>query len=267
MSDNEILYQDFVNSKFYKKYGKCYEVDSILKDIFGCQIRKKGIPGIGKMTYQEIYKRNLVVISDFIDLYLVGNRKITKKLAWRMLHSIYVDPDTAAVQMLHDVRCIADGIISIKRIFSYEGINIHLIEDYEKYRKNPIIFFPAEKNGINMLRASVFGDRIDYTLYDIKEYFKGSNVCKLQSAYNLPLTASWLSKYDKFEDLIDEFGLKGVFTNENYEIYDLERYDDSVIEGYEKSSLWKWTEQYYNNLKNKMEIYMEKYPQGKFKCD
>lgn len=46
-------------------------------------------------------------------------------------------------------------------------------------------------NGINMSRASVFGDKIDYTLFDLKRKFAG-NICRLDEAYNLPKTNAWL---------------------------------------------------------------------------
>jgi hypothetical protein len=186
-------------------------------------------------------------------------------LAWKMLYSFYLDPDSASTKNYGNILCTSDGLLSIKRIYRHKGLTTQLISEYETYRRVPIIYFPQEKNGINMTRASVFGDRIDYTLFDLKKYF-GSiesktnldcHKCRLISAYQLPKTSDFLHQMGSFENLIDWLNIKGIFTNEQYEVYDIEKGDDSIITDYLPKYSWNWSDEYYINIKQMIDKYFK----------
>ena len=167
----------------------------------------------------------------------------------------YIDPDGYSVRVRNKVACTADGLISIKRMYKKYKATSELVKEYKEYRKTPILHFPSEYNGINRTRARVFGDRPDHTLYDLKMYFEGSKDCRLGSAYKLPLTAKWLGSFKNFSDLTEWLGIKGIFTDENNEVFDLEYNDGTIIKGYAEKYDWKWSDAYYENLKKKIKEY------------
>ncbi len=174
-----------------------------------------------------------------------------------MVNAFYLDPDGFEIRKIGGIDCSADGLLSIKRIYRKYGMSEETIYEYEKYRRIPIFFFPQEMNGINMSRASVFGDKIDYTLFDLKRKFAG-NICRLDEAYNLPKTNAWLKNIGSFEKLVEIYKIKGIFVNENYEVFDLEKGNGSLITDYCDEYSWTWSERYYNQLKSKIDLYMKK---------
>lgn len=167
----------------------------------------------------------------------------------------YIDPDGYSVRVRNKVACTADGLISIKRMYKKYKATSELVKEYKEYRKTPILYFPSEYNGINTTRARVFGDRPDHTLYDLKMYFEGSKDCRLGSAYKLPLTAKWLGSFKDFSELTEWLGIKGIFTDGNNEVFDLEYNDGTIIKGYAEKYDWKWSDAYYENLKEKIKEY------------
>ena len=96
-----------------------------------------------------------------------------------------------------------------------------------KYRKLPIIFFPTETRGINYSRNNAFGDRIDHTLFDLKNYFSEDEEkrksCKLAQVYNKSTTSEWLSKIGSYKNYIEWLGLKNIFNDNDYNVLDLEK--------------------------------------------
>ena len=172
-----------------------------------------------------------------------------------MLHAFYVDPDECAIWTIGGVICSVDGLLSIRRIYRKYGMSAETVHEYEIYRQVPIFFFPKEKNGVNMTRASVFGDRIDCTLYDLKRRFEGKE-CKLEKVYNMPKTSIWLSEIGSFENLVNLYGIKGIFVNDDYEVYDLEKGDRNILTTYSDTYTWDWSDSYYDNLKKKIDEFM-----------
>lgn len=254
------------SSRFYEKYGDTYYSDCIEKKVLFVDEAKtgkvKGLPRITKMSYEDIYRKNIKVIHDFFELYLndMDDSDRDEEQAYQMIRSFYIDPDGAKVKEAGGITCTADGLISVKRLYFHEGLTERFIKGYKIYRKIPVFYFPKEKNGINMTRASVFGDRIDHSLYDLKRYFDAASEeerdsCRLISAYRLPLTGKWLEEMSSFEGMVDWFGVKGIFTDENYEVIDLEKNDGSVIRGYLPWYGWEWSEAYYEALKGKIEAF------------
>lgn len=209
-----------------------------------------------KSSYDDIYKKNIELMQGVLK---VG---ATNKDAWDLFYKHYIDPDRYPINGDHkkykNIICTADGLLSVKRIFEHEGFGERFIDTYSKYRKTPIIFFPSERNGINMSRYRIFGDRIDHTLFDLKNRMSEPSKigsCKLLNAYNKPKTKIWLcEEIESFEKFVGWLGIKGIFTNEDNEIYDLETNDGkTTINDYSKEYSMNWSEQYYTNIKKKIE--------------
>ncbi|MBU3130273.1 hypothetical protein [Clostridium tagluense] len=258
--------ENYLSSDFYKKYKNTYHSDKILKEVFNCELKfVHRIRSFGKKKYSDIYGMNIHIITDFIDLYYQEMLHKDYDIAWKMIYSFYLDPDSVATKSYGDILCSADGLLSIKRIYSHKGLTTQFISEYETYRRVPIIYFPQETNGINMTRASVFGDRIDYTLFDLKKYFEAkksktnvdSHKCRLISAYELPKTSDFLHQMGSFENLIDWLNIKGIFTSEQYEVYDIEKGDDSIITDYLPEYSWNWSDEYYINIKEMIDKYLK----------
>lgn len=242
----------FIKSNFYKKYQDTYWSDSILQEVFGWNTERYKIKGIDSMAYEEIYKLNMEVLGDyFADPFIRSLSESNPELMWKMQKAFYLDPDEASIRRSNGIICTADGLISRKRISKHIKSIDDFVSEYALTRKYPIIHFPYEWDGINGLRAIAFGDRIDHTLFDLKNYYdptKRPN-CKLSAAYKKLLTNTWLSRFSGFENLVDWLGVKGYLTNNNYEIYDLEKSDGSLLEQYKEEYSWDWSKEYYLNLR------------------
>lgn len=257
--------KQYEKSLFFDKYKDTYHSDCILKDVFAQSLRKHRL-NISSKSYENVHAKNIEVMEDFLNLYWNEITHKDDKLAFQMLYSIYIDPDPypyyAEVKTIKGIECTADGLISLKRLYAHEGISDKLVQSYELYRKKPMFFFPKEKNGINMTRSVVFGDRIDHTLFDIKRYLDAKskadrNSCRLTSAYGRPITMCWLSEMESFNNVVDWLKIKGIFTNENYEVFDIEKGDGSIITDYLDRYPRKWSDKYYNSLKKRIELFME----------
>lgn len=248
----------YMSSEFEEKYRGKYESDCILKEIFNHSIRKRPFrkpknPHPHETMYEYIISRNAEVMTDFIELFLneanANGNAVSDVLAFRMTCSFYIDPDPYSIKMFDDIACTADGLISINRIHRRLGVTPEFIKEYKACRKHPVVFFPKERNGINVARCRVFGDRIDHALFDLKNYYAGKDF-RLGSAYAQKKTANWLNVMGSFENIVDEFKLKGVFTNDAYEVLDLDKSDGSIITEYDPLYRYEWTSCYYENLRS-----------------
>lgn len=213
-----------------------------------------------RLLYSDIYKLNINQAEAIIEMYGGG------ELSWERFRAIYVDPDSFWIdkngyKKRGDIICTADALLSAWRIYNHEGFNGRFIEAYEQYRKEPIFFFPREQGGINQSRAAFFGDRIDHFLFDLKRYCSGEE-SKLESVYQKEKTKKWLESFGKvngrpnFSEIADWYKIVGVFVNDDYEVFDLEKDDESVISNYCDEYISDWTDQYYNNLKIKIDMFM-----------
>lgn len=253
------ILNEYENSEFYSKYKNTYFSDCIMKDIIIKDMRKHSIVASkNEDKYKFIYETMVTVINDFIKGYAEESKCIDDLLKWRMLYSMYIDPDSYSVREHGGIECTADGLLSIRRIYNKFGLSFELVEEYKKYRRTPIFHFPSEKGGINTSRAKIFGDRIDHTLFDLKMYCNPEmrQSCRLISAYNQPKTFAWIESFDyDFKKIVEWFGIKGVFVDDNYEVFDLEYNDGEPIKKLAEKYKWDWSDNYYNNLKIKIEEY------------
>ena len=214
-----------------------------------------------EIFYKDIYERNIQMAKKVLKEYS------DEETAWEKFYKeIYIDPDGYPIEGKDNTRggasCTADALFSAWRIYNHEGFNRKFIKAYKKYRKEPIFFFPREKGGINQSRAAFFGDRIDHFLFDLKQYCLGKK-SKLESVYQKEETKKWLESFSQvnrrpdFGDLVKWFKIDGIFVNENFEVFDLEKTDGSIIEEYSKTYPRTWSSGYYKNLKKKLNIYIK----------
>lgn len=245
----------YKESPFYEKYKDNYISDKILKNVFGVDLRIHRKYGL--KTYTQVHQLNVEVMKDILNLLSIPSKVTDDEVLWNIVYASYIDPDAYAIKKIGGVSCSADGLLSIRRIFGKYGMSEDTINDYERYRQIPIFLFPREKMGINMSRYSVFGDRIDHTLFDLKRCFNENN-CKLFRAYNLSKTSEWIKEIRTFKNLVDQYEIKDIFVNDNYEIYDLEKDDGSIITDYRDKYSRTWNDSYYDNLKKKIDGFYEK---------
>lgn len=254
---------EYETSPFFQKYKNTYFSDVILRDVLQCDVKLHKLYGLNKKSYEEIHHMSTEVMKDLMLDFAYAKQFKDECIFWRMLYAVYLDPDANAFKQYHGITCTADGLFSIRRIYRKYGIKLDTIYEYERYRSVPVFFFPKEKNGINITRARVLGDRIDYTLYDLKKYFEAEEEsekekCKLFSAYRMPKTRAWLNAIGSFERLIDWYGIKNIFTDKNYEVYDIEKGQEAVIREYLDEYKWEWSDRYYENLQNYADQFMNR---------
>lgn len=217
------------------------------------------------LSYKDVFELDIKLWN-----WLEENNSNEKR--WENFYAFYEDPDgypgaDGKFKYVEDIKCTADGLLSIKRIKHFEGISNEFINTFRCYRKTPIIFFPCEKNGINELRARLLEDRIDHTLLDLKNYCEGKTDCILEAAYKLPETQKWLKYFEyDFGKIANWLGIIDIFVERNsFEVYDLEKNDGSkLIKLKEKPDyigvrnseyLSAWSSEYYCNIKKKIEEY------------
>ena len=179
------------------------------------------------ILYKDIYNFNIVLMNEVMERYGSGGN------AWELFRNFYRDPDGYPIdengyKTRNDIECTVDAIISVNRVYKHKGFNKKFIEEFIICREEPIIFFPRERGGINTSRHSVFGDRIDHTLFGLKQYFEGKR-CKLMSSYELPRTRLWLELFNDFGEMVEYMKIDGIFTNENNEVYDLGKSNSEII--------------------------------------
>lgn len=248
--------EDFLDTRLYKEYKDTYVVDKMLKNYFKGQVpdgikvptRVQSVP---LKSYEDVYKWDINNFQEILALKSLPG--VTEEDLWAIAYDVYIDPDGYDIRERSGVACSADALLSFKRIYTMYGYTENMIAEYEKYRKYPIFHFPKEKNGINMSRAAVFGDRIDSTLLDLKVYYeKGKNAeeCRLKNAFNLEKTSAFLNSFADFSELVDWLGIRGSFVNENSEVFDLEKGEDSILTDYHAEIDWQWSDSYFEHVKS-----------------
>lgn len=210
--------------------------------------------------YHTAYLKAVAVLSELYNQHKSDDEAVLRYLLFSEYRQRSLDPDGKALRYEFDVKCTADGLHSIWRICNLEKKVEDIVPTYERYRKVLVFFFPSEMGGINTSRAKTFGDRIDHTLYDLKMYYSEERAkCRLLSAYNRPKTKVWLKGMQSFENLVDWWGIKGIFTDEDYNVYDLEFEEKHIITDLREVAEYQaqWSMNYYNNLKKRIDLYMK----------
>ncbi len=146
--------------------------------------------------------------------------------------SSYVDPDIKIEKEItiddEHIRLGPDGICGIKYIESYlDGTPEKIAEAYKLIRSK-LIMWPRHRQSINVRRYQCFRDRIDFTIFDIKQYYQNgeSRLVKKDSD-----TVKYLDSLDSFERFIDEYNFQS-FVDENYDVKNLA--DGGIISNYDE---------------------------------
>ncbi len=212
--------------------------------------------------YHLIHLNTCETLSNIFQQYYNNeNDEYIRRKIYTTYWSMRLDPDSKVVRYKDGIKCTADGLHSIKRICDLEKDVKDIIPVYMYFRSIPIFFFPSERGGINPTRFLTFGNRIDHTLYDLKlSYTDEMKNCRLYNTYNRPKTKRWLENMKSFEHIVDWWGVKGIFTDEYYNVYNLEYNDNRFINQYLSSDKYReqWSSNYYNNLKEKTHLYINK---------
>lgn len=170
----------------------------------------------------------------------------------------------------NEIKLAADAVCGWKQLYDLREGKIEWLNDYGDMREctSAYLVWPRHNTPtINTLRYSVFRDRVDYTLYDISKFFYYKEIfaenndkdifeenvkcnCRLHKAYlNNYGTYGWLMSFKGFKEFIDKMKL-GMFVNSNYEVFNLEEDNNSVILDY--SSVYSFNETYLKNIKSKV---------------
>lgn len=211
-------------------------------------------------AYMRAYDKAVEMLHGWYDEYKDGDEKSLRELLWTKYRDNGLDPDGKFIKTMYGVDCTADALISIYRICQMEPETKDIVSVYSRYRKMPMFYFPCEQGGINQSRSRAFGDRIDYTLYDLSVYFKEerSDHCRLKKAFDKPMTGKWLQGIGSFEGLIDLYDVRGIFTDAEYRVINLDT--GELISGYPEPDvkLWDWSQGFYENVKAKMDEWYQR---------
>jgi hypothetical protein len=223
------------------------------------------------------YLENIKIIKEFYNsdfIFDKGKMEFKEKNAIYLkgiIETLYRDPDVCDSLILENAKKIsdtegmifkADGICGWKNLFDvYDGQKSESwLDKYKSIRGSRYgeLFWPGildkEKHQtINQQRYRCFGDRIDWTLFDIKQY---CNKEKTKMSYENKYTKAYFEKFgsesDKFKNFIDEMKLQ-IFVNPKYDVFDLSKDNGNLIS--EKSE-YAWSTNY--GIKRKKE-WLEKY--------
>jgi len=173
-----------------------------------------------KYTYQRnINLITLLYNSDFAKKLCVENTNNTFAMLRPVIDSFYKDPDVYDIDKIYDKKALKssiqlglDGLCGWKILFDIHDGDPIWLKDYEKIRGSKLgyLLLPNSTDGrthqtINQLRYTVFGDRIDYTLYDISLFLDENKrkKCRLLNAYQGE-TEEFLKKYEDIEAFIND---------------------------------------------------------------
>ncbi len=163
-----------------------------------------------------------------------------------------------------DIKLSLDGQFDWKFLYNLYNDNYIWLEKYNEIRQSIYgqLLWPAHKKPtIDSERYKKFNNRLDFTLFDIKNYFhcakkseeQITEVCKLCPAYLNKKTREWLMSFDSFKDFIDTMRLN-IFVKQvdgEYQVIDLqesdiEKEEYKYIINYQKS--YDITTKYIDNL-------------------
>ncbi|MBA1434971.1 DUF6994 family protein [Bombilactobacillus bombi] len=163
---------------------------------------------------------------DSCDLILYKKLALKYKLAQKR-YNLFDEVNDYRIKMSADVVCGSKQLMKLHPNFEV------WIKDYENIRANLDLHFiwPQHKlPTINTYRYTIYHDRIDYLLYDLKCYFEGENT-PMMKAYCNDRTSLWLSKFNNnFCDFVNEMCFSN-FVNKNYEVLNIEYGQSRIIDG------------------------------------
>lgn len=189
-----------------------------------------------------IYLENYELIKNFYESDFKKNLDLFQTK--RVVDALYKDPDIFDKNLKNNfyqilnknpkINFSTDGICGWKILFDINDGKKNWLEEYKIIRgsKYGEFIWPSDRsNGnqtINQQRSIYFGDRIDLTIYDIKRYLTNQNT---KMSFESQSTKEFFDNYkNKFKKFCDDYGIKGKFVNEKYEVLDLNIKDISKQE-------------------------------------
>ena len=150
----------------------------------------------------------------------------------------YHDPDTRIEQIVErkgrEYRLGPDAICGIK--YLQEKLHdTNIVKKYYQCIRDTILLWPRHTNSINIRRYRIFRDRIDFTLYDILNYYQ-KNESKLIDIDSVDSSFfdSFGKEADGFHNFIEELGL-GMFVDKKGKVVlNLGKEKMQLIESYEE---------------------------------
>ena len=150
----------------------------------------------------------------------------------------YQDPDTRIVQIVEregrKYRLGPDAICGIK--YLQETLHdTNIVIEYYQCIRDTILLWPRHVNSINIRRYRFFRDRIDFTLYDILNYYQ-KNKSKLIDTDSIDSSFfdSFGKKADGFYNFIEELGLEEFVDKKEKVVLNLGKEKKQPIESYEE---------------------------------
>lgn len=135
--------------------------------------------------------------------------------------SYYVDPDNKIEKDIkiddEHIRLGPDGICGIKYIESFLDGTLEEMAEAYKLIRSKLIMWPRHRQSINVRRYQCFRDRIDFTIFDIKQYYQNGESRLVKKASD---TVKYLDSLKSFERFIDEYNFQS-FVDENYDVKNL----------------------------------------------
>lgn len=203
-------------------------------------------------TYQKNIELIKLLYKSELANDLCGNIENNFKVLRPIIESFYKDPDVHDKKLFinndsfNNIDVGLDGLCGWKILFDIHDGNVKWLEDYEAIRGSLLgyLIWPNSMEGrqhqtINQLRYNVFGDRIDYTLFDIDLFLKEEE-CRLAKAY-VGHTKDFLKGFGCIKNLAKEMNLED-FLDENGYVKNLDGTTETITREQHKfflfSSRW-----------------------------
>lgn len=116
--DKEQILKQYLESTFYEKYKETYVSDKILREFFEEELKLHRLYGIKE--YKQAHQFNVNVMTDLLNLFSRTTKVDDEKVVYNMVNAFYLDPDGFEIRKIGGIDCSADGLLSIKRIYSYK---------------------------------------------------------------------------------------------------------------------------------------------------
>ena len=213
--------------------------------------------GSVKSKYAKIIEYN----AKHFESILKSEYEFTVEQIKERMYNEYKDPDCFYKKETEDIKFSGDGIFSMRRIMQHFEKPNEMVGFYRSFHQKytePLFCFPCERGGINSARRLAFNDRPDCTLFDLKNYLNGNPTCiKYNQKPHAHKWLEWLKETygsEAFKALVDFLNVNKPFVNSNYEIFDIEKGERSILNSLPEKRTSEWSLKYFNNLRNLLDV-------------
>ena len=209
--------------------------------------------GSVKSKYAEIIEYN----TNYFESILKSGYEFTVEQIKGLMYNGYKDPDCFYKKVTEGIIFSGDGIFSMHRLMQHFEKPNEMVGFYRSFHQKytePLFCFPCERGGINSARRLAFNDRPDCTLFDLKNYLNGKLThIKYTEKPHAHKWLEWLKETygsEAFKALVDFLNVNKPFVNSNYEIFDIEKGERSILNFLPEKRTSEWSLKYFNNLRN-----------------